>query len=665
MKRIAIILSALTATVLNASAQSESESSDRSDRDREKIQQITSKQEWAEAITAQKSWTVSPILATRTTAAIDTVLDNYAQSVAIPRLQFGYASAITGNLGSEGQYMNYFERPAQSDFFFNDALHPYLPRVDNTPFFNTRVPMTLMSFNTGGSSQTTQDWLRARFSGNINKQAQVGAWLSYLYSRGMYENQSGKHFNWGLSGSYLGDRYQMMAMLNNWSAVNFENGGITDPRYITDPASVQGGSSSIGTKQIPVNLSAAQSQVRGHEFWMTNRYRMGFTRIDEEDDSIEVFVPVSQAFWTFDFRTDEHRFTDNSSTDNSFFPQTYFTDQTFDQTGQWAMRNALGMELLEGFNKWAKFGLSAYAMHEVARYSQTPADTIPGISLPVAPKVTENSLFIGGRLAKQQGGILRYAADARVGIAGAKAGEVEVTGNVDLRFRLRRDTAMVRGYVDFSNRKPSFFLRQFVSNHYIWNNDFGKTRRLRFGGIVEIPVSGTSINAGLENVQNLVYFNEAGVPEQFGGNVQIFSVSLNQPLRLGIFNWDNKITYQRSSNQHVVPLPQLTLMTNVYLRFRVATLYAQIGADLTYMTRYSALGYNPAIMSFTNCWIKQTGNYPIMDVYANLKLKKVKFYVLYSHANQGLFGGSDSFSALNYPLNPARFLFGLCVDFAN
>ncbi|MDE7335951.1 MAG: putative porin, partial [Muribaculaceae bacterium] len=422
---------------------------------------------------------------------------------------------------------------------------------------------------------------------------------------------------------------------------------------------------SIGTKQIPVNLSAAQSQVRGQEFWMTNRYRMGFTRIDEEDDSVEVFVPVSQAFWTFDFRTDEHRFTDKSSTDNSFFPQTYFTDQTFDQTGQWAMRNALGMELLEGFNKWAKFGLSAYAMHEVARYSQTPADTIPGISLPVAPKVTENSLFIGGRLAKQQGGILRYAANARVGIAGAKAGEVEVTGNVDLRFRLRRDTAMVRGYVDFSNRKPSFFLRQFVSNHYIWNNDFGKTRRLRFGGIVEIPVSGTSINAGLENVQNLVYFNEAGVPEQFGGNVQIFSVSLNQPLRLGIFNWDNKITYQRSSNQHVVPLPQLTLMTNVYLRFRVATLYAQIGADLTYMTRYSALGYNPAVMSFTNCWIKQTGNYPIMDVYANLKLKKVKFYVLYSHANQGLFGGSDSFSALNYPLNPARFLFGLCVDFAN
>lgn len=633
-------------------------------RDEQAIQQKTSKQEWNEATATQRSWTVSPILGIASHAEIDTVMLNYAQQVAIPRLQFGYASAITGNLGSAGQYMNYFERPAQSNFFFNDALHPFLPRVDNTPFFNTRVPMTLTSFNTGGSSQNTQDWLKARFTGNINSQAQVGAYISYLYSRGMYEHQSGKHLNWGLSGSYLGERYQVMAMLNNWSSVNFENGGISDIRYITDPASVQGGSSSIGTKQIPVNLNAAQSQVLGHEFWMINRYRMGFTRVDAEQDSLEVFVPVSQAFWTFDFRMDEHRFT-NRSSGNSFFKDTFFTENTFDQTKQWTLSNAFGIELLEGFNRLAKFGLSAYAQHELARYIQTPADTLEDVHLPFVSRKTANSLFVGGRLSKQRGGLLRYDADAKIGLAGEKAGEIDVNGHIDLRFRLRKDTAMVRGYVEFSNRKPSYFLRQYVSNHYIWNNDFGKTRRLRFGGVIDFPLSNTQINVGLENIQNLVYFNEQGVPEQFGGNAQVFSASLNQPLRFGIFNWDNKVTYQKSSNQRVIPLPQLTLFSNMYLLFRVATLTAQIGVDLTYMTGYSALGYNPAVMAFTNCWIRQVGNYPIMDAYANFKLKKVKFYVLYSHFNQGLFGGTNSFSALNYPLNPARFLFGLCVDFAN
>ncbi|MDE5659996.1 MAG: putative porin [Muribaculaceae bacterium] len=627
----------------------------------------SSKQEkasWEEAIADQKAWTVSNVLARRHTAVVDTVMENYAQAVAIPHMQFGDAAAITGNLGSEGKFMNYFQRPQESDFFFNDALYPYLPRVENTPFFNTKVPMTLLSFNTGGGSQTTQDWLKARLSGNINKQAQVGAWLSYLYSRGMFENQSGKHFNWGANGSYLGRKYQMMAMLNNWSCVNLENGGISDDLYITDPAAVQGGSSSIGSKQIPVNLNAAQSQVRGHEFWMTNRYRMGFDAFNDKD-STEVFVPVTQVFWTLDYRMDEHRFTDRSEADNSFFENTYFTSMTFDQTKQWSLRNAVGIEMLEGFNKWAKAGLSAYAMHEVAKYTQTPADTIEGVNTGVAPRATEHSLFIGGRLAKEQGNIIRYAADARIGLAGAKAGEVYASGTFDLRFRLRNDTTSLRAYADFSNRMPSYFLRHYVSNHFIWNNDFGKTRKLRFGGILTFPLTRTRIEAGLENVQNLVYFNSSGVPEQFGGNVQVFSATLHQDLKFGIFNWQNRITYQKSSNQHVVPLPELTVYSNMFLLFRVATLRAQIGVDCTYMTRYSALGYNPAIMSFTNCWEGLVGNYPMMDAYANLKLKKVKFYVLFSHVNQGLFGGSNYFSALHYPMNPRRFLFGLCVDFAN
>lgn len=619
---------------------------------------------WEEAIAAQKAWTVTDILANRRAAVVDTVMEDYAQSVAIPRMQFGDAAAITGNLGSEGQFMNYFQRPMESDFFFNDALYPYLPRVGNTPFFNTRVPMTLLSFNTGGGSQTTQDWLRARLSGNINKRAQVGAWLSYLYSRGMFENQAGKHFNWGLNGSYLGERYQMMAMFNNWSAVNFENGGIENDLYITDPAAVQGGSSSIGTKQIPVNLDAAQSQVRGHQFWMTNRYRMGFEEWNERD-SVMNFVPVSQVFWTFDFRMDEHRFTDNSASDNAFFKDTYFTNTTFDQTKQWTMRNALGIGLVEGFRSWVKAGLSAYAMHEVGKYTQTPADTIQGVNTGIEPKATEHSLFIGGRLAKDRGKIIRYAADARVGMAGAKAGEIYANGTFDLRFRLANDTTQLRAYVDFSNRKPSYFLRNYVSNHFIWKNDFGKTRRLRFGGILTIPQTRTTISAGLENAQNLIYFNADGVPEQHGGNVQVFSATLEQDLKFGIFNWQNRVTYQKSSNQHVIPLPELTVYSNMSLLFRVATLRAQIGVDCTYMTRYSALGYNPAIMSFTNQWAGLVGNYPMMDVYANLKLKKVKFYVLCSHVNQGLFGGTNYFSALHYPMNPRRFLFGLCVDFAN
>ena len=622
------------------------------------------KQFWNDAVAAKKAWTVSEILADRTEAKVDTMLDNYAQEVAVPSFQYGSASAITGNLGGAGLNMNYFERPQSQQFFFNDAMTPYIPSVSSTPFFNTRIPMTLASFNTGGSSETTQDWLKVRLSGNINARAQVGGYLSYLYSRGMYEAQAAKHFNWGLSGSYLGERYQMMAMFNNWNPLAKENGGIQDDRYITDPAQVQGGSTKVNTKQIPVNLQDAHSHLIGHEVWMTHRYRMGFKKLNEAD-STEVFVPVSQVFWTFDWRSDEHRFVDNASADDAYFENTYFTSgKTYDVTKQWTMSNAVGIELMEGFNKYAKAGLAAYAMYEVANYTQTRADTLPDVDTGIRPKATEHSFFVGARLSKQQGSILRYSGDAQVGLLGAKAGEVRAHGNLDLRFRMLRDTVMLRAYVDFTNLKPSFFLREFVSNHFVWQNDFGKTRKLRFGGMLTVPHTSTFLSAGLENAQNAVYFSSAGTPVQYGGSVQIFSASLDQRLRVGILHWDNKITYQKSSNQAVIPLPDLTVYSNLYIKFRIATLYAQFGVDCTYTTSYYAPGYQPATMSFTNQQEVKLGNYPMLDLYLNMKLKRVKFYLLYSHFNDGLFGGNGKFSVVHHPLNPARFLLGLSVDFA-
>lgn len=612
---------------------------------------------WNEAIAAQHSWTVSPILATRNPVPIDTLMENLAQSVAIPHLQYGYASAITGNLGSEGLCMNYFDRPPVQEFFFNNSLYAYIPRVDATPLYNTRVPMTLVGYNAGGSDQTKQDWLKVRLSGNINARAQVGGYLSYLYSRGMYEHQAGKHFNWGFNGSYLGKRYQMTAIFNNWNPLNKENGGIIDDRYITDPAAVQGGSTQVDTKQIPVNLQDAHSHVIGHEFWMNHAYRMGFHRFNDQD-STSTFVPVSQIFYTFDFRTEEHRFVDKNAADNKFFANTYFNEkETFDKTSQWVMTNAAGIQLLEGFNKYAKAGLSAYARHEVARYKQVAEAN--------RPAVTEHSLFIGGRLAKEQGATLRYAADASIGMAGAKAADLELHGTADLRLRLLGDTVSLRAYADFTNLKSGYFLREFVSNHFMWSNDFGKTRRLRLGGILNVAHTASRIHVGVENAQNVIYFNSEGLPVQHGGSVQIFSASLHQDLHAGILHWDNRLTYQKSSNQAVIPLPDFTAYSNLYILFRVATLHAQLGVDCTYFTRYYAHGYQPAVMAFTNQQDVKLGNYPIMDFYANFQLKKARFYVLYSHFNDGLFGGSGKFSVVHYPLNPGRFLLGISVDFAN
>lgn len=194
----------------------------------------------------------------------------------------------------------------------------------------------------------------------------------------------------------------------------------------------------------------------------------------------------------------------------------------------------------------------------------------------------------------------------------------------------------------------------------------GKTRSLRFGGILDIPHTRTRINAGVENVQNHIYFNPSAMPVQHGGSVQVVSATLEQSLRAGILNWDNRLIYQKSSNQAVIPLPELTVYSNLYLLFKVArVLDVQFGVDCDYYTSYNAMGYQPATMTFYNQSDVKVGNYPFMNAYINMKLSKARFYVLFSHVNQGMFGGSNYFSAAHYPLNPRRFQIGISVDFNN
>lgn len=58
------------------------------------------------------------------------------------------------------------------------------------------------------------------------------------------------------------------------------------------------------------------------------------------------------------------------------------------------------------------------------------------------------------------------------------------------------------------------------------------------------------------------------------------------------------------------------------------------------------------------------GNYPFCNLYLNARLYKTRFYVLWSHANQGMFS-KESFVLPHYPLNPRKLEFGLAIDFAN
>lgn len=620
------------------------------------------------------AWKIIPPLGLREPAVVDTSLINYGQR-SVPA-SLGPAYAITGNLGGPGETLVYFDRKPTSEFMFKDALDAWLPSLDTQEFFNSRIPMTLLSYNTSGGRDNSQDRLSATFSGNINKKAQVGAMFDYLYSKGCYDFQAVKGLTWGFSGSYIGDRYEMQTFYNHWNTIGKENGGITDDLYITDPAQLQGGQTTIQPKSIPTRLTGAFNRVVGGELYMNNAYKVGFWKDVEVDDSttVEEFVPVSSFSWTLNYKTGRRTFKDTGSADNEFWKNIYFNlDGSDDRTKYWSMTNTVGVSLLEEFNKFAKFGLTAFVTHEIRKYNQYH-DTIPDVRPEgltpypverVALRGSQNLMWLGGQLTKQRGSLLTYEATARFGFLGDAVGEIDIDGNVATRFKLFGDSVSIIGYGQFHNTSAPYLLNHYVSNHFIWENNFGKTRSLRLGGKLHIPHTGSFINVGVENVQNLIYFNAECMPVQHGGSVQVFSASLNQNFKFGPLHWDNRIIYQETSDAVVLPLPRLAVYSNLYVNFKVAkVLSVQFGVDCDYYTKYKAVDYQPATMAFYNQREIDCGNYPFMNAYVNMKLSKTRFYVMFSHLNQGM-TGYNYFSMPHYPLNPRRFQIGLSIDFAN
>lgn len=624
------------------------------------------------------AWSISEPLGLQYSSTIDTLFLNYHKAF-IPSHQ-SLAWATTGNFGASGQNQIFFERKPTSEFFFADAIESWLPSVETQRYYNTRIPMTLISHSTGGNKYSNQDRTQFTFSGNVGKKIEIGAGIDYIYSKGSYNYQADKNFRWSLFGSYMGDRYEMQTFFNSYNYLGKENGGITDDLYITDPAKVQGGETKVDNKSIPTNLTAAHSKLTGTEFYLNQSYKVGRYKYqrDSVTDTIigRTYIPVTRFVWTADFKTTKHLFLNSSTAeDRSYFENTYLSLSGTDETTRmWRLRNTLGVALLEGFNKYAKFGFSVYATHEVRNYKQV-VDSVSGTELPdgldvlpvsVPGKKTQQLIWVGGQLTKQRGSILTYGATAQFGVLRDVAGDIDVEGHVRTRFKLFGDTVSLKAYGYFKNLEAPYLLKQFISNHFAWDNSFSKTQRIRVGGRLDLPWIYTSVNVGYETLNNYIYFNSKALPEQSATAVHVFNASLSNHLGFGIFNWDNDVVYQTSSSAAVLPLPKFAIFSNMYLKFKVAkVLDVQIGVDCNYYTKYYAPNYNPATMVFFNQNEVECGNFAFADVYANFKLKKARFYVMYSHVNKGLVGGNNYFSMPHYPLNPGRFQLGVSVDFVN
>ena len=444
-----------------------------------------------------------------------------------------------------------------------------------------------------------------------------------------------------------------------------DNARVVNTSAPTDSTSTKAPSERIAVngKAAADSLNALEAKAAQDTMWMKNEY-----------------VPVTSFIHTMKFDT-YRRIYQAYETPKDFYADTfnpagnYPGDSIYDKTTHYRIQNTFAISLLEGFNKWAKAGLKAFVTSDL-RHFTLPTET------EIAKAYNEHNLSIGGQLIKSQGKTLHYDATLETWLTGKDAGQMKIDADADINFALFGDTVRLQASGFFHRLNPTFYYRHYHSKHFWWDNDdMSKIIHTRIEGKFGYEKTKTTVRVAFDNIKNHTFFAMGyNVPEDFGrtgntlivvqnsGAVSLLTLELQQKLKLGPLHWDNVITYQKSSYDMALPVPDLNIYTNLFLRFKIArVLKCDFGADARFFTKYYAPDYSPALGQYavqTGENRTEVGNYPIVNVYANFHLQRTRFFVMMSHINAGQ-GKPDYFLAPHYPLNQRIFRFGVSWNFYN
>ena len=628
------------------------------------------------------------------------------------------AIAYTGNIGSPSQSRIFSERKEERNFIFADAYDHYIITPQNGYFYDTKLPYSSVLYNRAGGAAKREEQLKVLLTGNYGKQINVGWDFDYIYSRGFYNSSGNKIINYRFFGNYLSDRYEAHAHLRNANIVNGENGGILNDRNITHPDDF-GTGRPMDSREFPTRINNTWNRVRGKNIFLTHRYNLGYyrdmtdrereikrenelrreeeqARLLEEDPeqqqssneneredphADEVFVPVSSIIHTFEFEDHSRRFISTNRTIDNEYPDMFGSPDSLlnDFTSAWRMRNTLALSLREGFQDWVKAGLTAFVYFEKRHFSlpdyrlsanmpDLPSGN-PSASWILSPntaKYDEFSTFIGAELFKRRGSLFTYDARGEFCVVGSNLGEFRLTGNLKSTFPVLGKNASLQADGYIKNTVPAFYRRHHHSRYFWWDRNLKNVQQVYVGGTVALEQTKTQLSVGVESIQNFVYFDTLGVSSQFDSNIQVITGRFKQDFRYKAFGWENELVYQLSSNRHVLPLPELSVYSNIYVAFPlVKVLSVQIGADVHYHTSYYAPYYEPATQQFQNQDKIKIGNYPLINAYVNFHLKQARFFVSSYNLSSILINNPAYFSMPHYPLNPMVIKIGVSVLFNN
>jgi hypothetical protein len=607
-------------------------------------------------------WNLSSDLTEEVPVPFDTVFSLFNRYRLTDR--YSPINATLGNYGLPFYQISFFDRVSDPDKFLYSYYYPLMYQPERYVFMNTQVPFTEAVWTYGGARETAEQTFRVRHSRNVNRFLNFGLVYDIVYNLGQYSYQRAEDKDFTFYGSYRGERYKayFAAGLNN--ITSFENGGISDPSQL----------STLDTRDVAVRLGGldkAKSILKNRNLMLVQRYTVVGKPAASRDT---VAIPGKKPFrlsGTFShiFVLDGNKRTYSDNFPGSgFYDSVYINSQTtFDSLSARSIKNTIRFDFATDETRKFRLGGGVGIRNELFRYSQIIPTHDTLLIADTAVWHRHNNVLTG-KLFNNIGDKFRWVATGELYLTGYRAGDFNLNGIISKSFVWKKGPAAWNITGAVTNRQPSFWMSRWGSNHFEWNNNLNKEFRIDLGTSFVYPGRNAEIKLNYAVIDNYTDFDTLALPSQHTGGLSVASLYMKKEMRAWKFHLATDLLVQKSSNKEILDLPLFATRTSAFFEHLFifkrtdGQLNTQLGAEFVYHTPYHPYSYMPATGRFYRQDATETGNYPFVNVFINLKLRRTRIFLMFDHINSGM-TGYEYYMIPSYPMNVRMFRYGLAWTF--
>ncbi len=596
-----------------------------------------------------KAWSIDFKENKSAPALLDTGLLNFHMYNPLSKKHF--SSTNLGYLGAPYISNDYFGRTSNSDNYFLDVFDAYRITQSEVKYYNTTTPFSYLRYDQGDQPSSKYEQIfKAFFTQNIDSVSNLGFIFSTLKNQGQYNFQESKHRFLNFFISRNSEKYNGYLSIITGSDEIKENGGIKD--------------SIVNTNYDPFVLSVRMDNsigtiVKSFSFFTSHEYLLGkgSSKLSSSDSIYDNgFSPLYGI--QYSAKIDNHkRLLSEPSSNPSFFDTIYFdSNKSRTDSSQFLIINQiLQIRTLKNDNSKFDFGKRIFVENEIVKAAH-----------PVflgKREYSYSNIKIGGELHSFESKTFKWSIFSKLDLLGRNFGDALLKCEVEKPLVFKNDTVtfLIEGW--YQSKSANIFQEHWHDNHFKWEKTFQKQQQLVFKGSVVFP--DWKMNTGIYYalLGNFIYNDIYSIPAQQVQPFSVYNYWLNKDFKIGPILWSNKLIVQGTTNPNIIHLPLLNYYTALSLNgtlFKV--MKYQIGAEMYYNTKFYADKYEPSTSRFYLQNEIMTGDYPMVNLFANAKLKRTSAFAMLYHANSSFMRG-NFFSSPNYPLNQMAFRFGFLWTF--